>query len=340
MRCSRRAFLAALGAGAVAAIGTGTSAAGESPASGGDRGTTWLTATDVHVPGYPTVEAIRWMGAQLLERTSGRLGIRLYHSGQLGRESDAIDLARYGALDITRVHMGSLNNPFPATRILSAPYVFRSTEHLRRSLDGEPGKRILAHFADRGLVGLTFYDSGARNFYNTRHPVRTPADLHGLKIRVPPSDLFMQMVRAFGANPVPLPYGEVFSGLQTHLIDGAENNWMTFHTTRQFEEARHYSLTGHSYAPEALLLSRRRDESLEPSDRELIRELAVASVPLMREAWDRTEADTRSKVVAAGVEVSEADRDAFARAAAPVVDRLVASDDEQRELHRLVTELA
>jgi len=325
-RLSRRAFLGAMASAAVARAG--------------EAGTTFLTATDVHVPDYPTVEAIRWIGEQLLDRTGGRLGIRLYHSGQLGRESDAIDLARHGALDIARVHMGSLNNPFPATRILSAPYVFGSTDHLRRSLDGEPGRRILERFGDRGLVGLTFYDSGARNFYNTRHPIHEPADLRGLKIRVPPSDLFMALVRALGANPTPLPYGEVFSALQTRLIDGAENNWMTFHSTRQFEEARHFALTGHSYAPEALLLSRRRWDALAPADRELIRSLAIESVPRMREAWDRKEAETRDKVVASGVAVTEVDRDAFARAAAPVVERLVASDDGQRELHRLVLDLA
>ena len=336
---SRRAFLGAMAAGCSFA-GARASAIGSDAAGTGGRGTTWLTATDVHVPGYPTVDAIRWMGEQLLERTGGRLGIRLYHSGQLGRESDAIDLARFGALDIARVHMGSLNNPFPATRILSAPYVFQSTEHLRRSLDGEPGKRILAHFADRDLVGLAFYDSGARNFYNTRHPIHAPGDLAGLKIRVPPSDLFMAMVRAIGANPVPLPYGEVFSGLQTHLIDGAENNWMTFHTTRQFEEARHFALTGHSYAPEALLLSRRRHDALAPGDRELLQALAIESVPRMRTAWDATEAATRDKVVASGVAVTEVDRDAFARAAAPVVEQLIASDDGQRELHRLIMDLA
>lgn len=326
---SRRAFLGALASGACAsAIGAG------------DAKTTWLTATDVHVPGYPTIEALRWIGEQLLERTSGRLGIRLYHSGQLGRESDAIDLARFGALDIARVHMGSLNNPFPATRILSAPYVFQSTGHLRRSLDGAPGRAILARFADRGLVGLEFYDSGARNFYNTRHPISEPGDLAGLKIRVPPSDLFMALVRALGANPTPLPYGEVFSALQTRLIDGAENNWKTFYTTRQFEEARHFALTGHSYAPEALLFSARRDASLAQPDRDLIRELATASVPRMRELWDRTEDETRRLVVESGVSVTEVDREAFARAAAPVVERLIAGDAGQRALHEAIRGLA
>lgn len=329
LRLTRRAFLGATLA---------TAAAAHASVRQGEN--IVLTATDVHVRGYPTVEALQWIGEQLAAETGGRLGIRLYHSGQLGRESDAIDLARFGALDIARVHMGSLNNPFPATRILSAPYVFDTTAHMRRALDGAPGREILARFADRDLVGLAFYDSGARCFYNTRHPIHTPAELAGLKIRVPPSDLFMALIRALGANPTPLPYGEVFSALQTHLIDGAENNWKTFHTTRQFEEARYWAQSEHSYAPEALLMSRRTFDALAKDDRALLVELAKRSVPYMRERWDKTEAETRDAVIASGVAVNEVDREAFRRAAAPVLDALTQGDEQQAKLHRQIRALA
>ncbi len=299
-----------------------------------------LTVTDVHVEGYPTVEALKWLGARLAEDTGGRLSLRLYHSGQLGRENDAIDLARHGALDIARVHMGALNNPFPATRVLSSPYVFDSAAHLRRALDGAPGREILGRFADRGLVGLAFYDSGARCFYNTRRAIHAPAHLAGLKIRVPPSDIFMDTVRALGANPTPLPYGEVFSALQTRLIDGAENNWKTFHSTRQFEEARHFALTEHSYAPEALLLSRRTYDALNPADRERVIERARESVPVMRAMWDRVEAETRAAVIAAGVAVSEVDRAAFRAAAAPVLETYARADATFARLLAAVRALA
>jgi hypothetical protein len=162
------------------------------------QGTHVLTATDVHVPGYPTVEAIKWIDQTLRRETGERLGIRLYHSGQLGRESDSIDLVRFGALDMTRVFGAALNNPFPLTRILSLPFVFESTPHLRRAVDGPIGREILEGFAARGLVGLALYDSGARSIYNTRRAVHEPADLHGLKLRVPPSDIFMGVVRGLG----------------------------------------------------------------------------------------------------------------------------------------------
>ncbi|MEO8671546.1 MAG: TRAP transporter substrate-binding protein [Tahibacter sp.] len=309
---SRRAFIAVVAS--ASAIGP-LAAATDLPAA------QMLSATDVHVPGYPTVEAIRWIGDNLLRETEGRFGLRLYHSGQLGRESDSIDMARFGALDITRVSGAALNNPFPATRVLGLPYVFDSTAHLRRCVDGSVGAQILAGFAARDLIGLALYDSGTRCLYNTQRAIHEPGDLRGLKIRVPPSDIFMATVRAFGANPTPLPYGEVFSALQTRLIDGAENNWQSFHTTRQFEVARHWSQSAHSFLPEALLLSKRRYDALPPRDRDLLVDIARRSVGYMRELWDRSETAARDYVIAHGVTLNEVDLAAFQRAAAPVVDR-------------------
>ena len=294
-----------------------------------------LTAADVHIDGYPTVEAVKWIGRELERETGGRFSVRMYHAGQLGRETDTVNLARFGALDFTRVNLAALNNAFPATQILSLPYVFDSTEHMRRSVDGPVGAEILAAFEARGLVGLAFYDSGARCFFNTHRPISAPAELHGLKIRVPPSDIFMDLVRALGANPTPLAFGEIFSSLQTRLIDGAENNWRSFHTSRHFEVARYWAQTEHSYSPEALLLSRSRFDSLAPADRELLVDLARRSVPYMRELWDRTEAESRAFVIANGVSVSEIDRPAFERAAAPML-RSHLRDPRLERLYRAI----
>jgi len=281
---------------------------------------TLLTAADVHIDGYPTVEAVRWIGRKLQQETAGRLNIRVYHAGQLGREADTIDLARFGALDITRVNFASLNNPFPLTQIFSLPYVFNSVEHMRRAADGDAGKAVLDGFAKRELVGLAIYDAGSRSFYNTRRPVHEPKDLHGLKIRVPPSDIFIELARALGANPTPLPFGEAYSALQTHLIEGAENNWRTFHTSRHFEVARYWSQSSHSHSPEALLMSRRAFDALDPADRDLLVATARESVPFMRQLWDRMDAESREIVLKAGVQANEVDSTAFHKAARPVVE--------------------
>ena len=298
-----------------------------------------MTAADVHVDGYPTVEAVRWMGKRIEEQTNGRLRIRVYHAGQLGRESDTVDLARFGAIDITRVNFAPLNNPFPATRVFSLPYVFDSVEHMRRAVDGEPGRSVLRQFERRDLIGLAIYDAGSRSFYNVRRPVHEPTDLHGLKIRVPPSDIFIRLVHALGGNPTPLPFGEVYSAMQTHLIDGAENNWRTFHTSRQFEVARYWSQTDHSYSPEALLLSKRTYDALTPADREIVLAAARDSVPHMRALWDKMEADSRAHVLASGVRANEVNTQAFHRAAAPLLERYVA-DKDMGALYRSIRALA
>jgi tripartite ATP-independent transporter DctP family solute receptor len=283
-----------------------------------------MTAADVHVNGYPTVAAVRWMSQRIEQQTSGRLSIRVYHSGQLGRESDTVDLARSGALDITRVNFGPLGNPFPLTQIFVLPYLFESVAHMRRAVDGAVGQAVLQGFQQRELIGLAIYDAGVRNFYNVRRPIHVPADLHGLKIRVPPSDMFIDMARALGANPTPLPYGEVYSAMQTHLIDGAENNWRSFQSSRQFEVARYLSESGHSVSPEALLMSKRTFLALSAADREIVLAAARDSVGYMRELWDKLEGEARTEVIAAGVHVNPVERVAFQRAAQSTVDTYVA----------------
>lgn len=307
--------------GALGAMGVGTAGAVGAVGAVGSPGV--LTASDVHVSDYPTVQALRWMGDMISRETGGELSMRVYHSGQLGRENDTVDLARFGALDLTRINFASLNNTFPATQAMSLPYVFDSTEHMRRSVDGTAGRSILEAFEKRGLVGLAIYDSGARCFYNHLRAITEPGDLKGLKIRVPPSDMFVGLVRALGANPTPLSYGEIFSALQTKLIDGAENNWTTFQTSRHFEVARFWAQSEHSYSPEAVLMSHRRYQKLTSRQQELVRTAAAQSVPYMRTLWDSSEAGARAAVEKAGVRVAAVDRAAFQKVAKPVVESYV-----------------
>ena len=327
---TRRRFLA----GAVAAAG-----AAMLPRSWAASDTRLLTATDVHVKDYPTVEAVRWIGEVMARETGGRVRIRQYHSGQLGRESEAIDMARYGAIDITRVYGGALNNAFPLTIPLCLPYVFDSTAHMRRALDGGIAQTVLEGFRTRGLMGLAIYDSGARSFYNTRRPLVVPDDLHGLKIRVAASDIFIRLVRLLGANPTPMSLGDTFSGMETHMIDGAENNMRSFHSSRHFEAARHWSESEHSRAPDILLISQRSLDALAPGDRDLLVDTARESVKVMRELWDASEASARQAVIAAGVEINAVDGDAFRRAARPLVDDYL-RDPAIADIHRRIRDAA
>lgn len=288
------------------------------------RSSGMLNAVDVHPSDYPTVTAVKWMGEELGRLTDGRLGIKQYPSGQLGSEDDSIGLTRFGAVDICRVAVAALNNAFPETRLLALPYVFRSVAHVRAVVDGDIGTDLLNVFEGRGLVGLAYYDAAPRSVYNVRRPLHEPGDLRGLKLRAPQSDIFLDTVRAMGANPTPLSFGAVFSSLQTHLIDGAENNWPSYQSSRQFEVARYWSDTEHSFSPDALVMSKSAFDALTPADRELVRDVARRSVQIMRAEWDRREAESRAKVIAAGTQVNAVDREAFAAAVRPVLDKYIA----------------
>jgi tripartite ATP-independent transporter DctP family solute receptor len=294
-----------------------------------------LTAVDVHPTDYPTVEAVRWIGAELERETGGRLSLRSYPGGQLGAENDTVALTRFRVLDFCRVTAAALNNAFPLTCALVLPYTFHSEEHMRRAVDSPVGQEILDGFERGGLIGLALYDGGARSMYVARHAVHTPRDMHGLKVRVPRSDIFLEMLDMMGANATPIPFGEVFTGLQTHLIDAAENNWSTFQSTRQYEVARYWSETQHCHSPDMLLFSKARYDAMSRSDQDLLRAKARESVAVMRGLWDEKQARARQIVLEAGVAANEVDREAF-RAAVEPMRRRYAQDETIGALMRRI----
>lgn len=294
-----------------------------------------LDAVDVHPPGFPTVEAVGWMAGELLRETGGRVVIRQFPSGQLGAEDDTLGFARYQAIAFCRVAVAALNNPFPETRLLSLPYGFQSTAHMRRVVDGPIGTELLDVFTGRGLVGLAFYDAAPRNYYNIRRPINEPADLAGLKIRAPLSDMFLETVSAMGANATPLSFGGVFSALETGLIDGAENNMPSFESSRHYETARYWSQTEHSHSPDALLMSKLAFDALAPRDRDLVRDIARRSVAVMRSGWDQRVAEATATVLANGVRINRPERAAFAAVTAPIIARHTA-DPRMAGLYRRI----
>jgi tripartite ATP-independent transporter DctP family solute receptor len=294
---------------------------------------------DVHPSGYPTVEAVRWISDELARETDGRLSIRSYPGGQLGSETDTVALARFQVLDFCRVTAAALNNAFPLTSALVLPFTFHSEDHMRRAVDSAVGQEILASFESRGLIGLAIYDGGARSMYSARRPIHTPADMHGLKVRVPRSDIFLEMLNAMGANATPIPFGEVFTGLQTHLIDAAENNWSTFQSTRQYEVARYWSTTEHCHSPDILLFSKARYAAMRRNDQDLLRAKALESVTVMRALWDEKQTNARRIVLQAGVAANDVDKAAF-RAAVESMRRRYARDETVGALMRRIEDEA
>ncbi len=286
-----------------------------------------LRSSDTHPDGYPTVVAVQEMGKLLEERTDGRICVEVFHSAQLGEEKDTIEQTQFGVIDMLRVSMGPFNNIVEETQVVSLPYIFRSVDHMHKVMDGEIGQQILDAFSEHDLVGLAFYDGGSRSFYNSEKPIQSMEDLAGMKFRVMQSDIFVDMVAALGANATPMPYGEVYSSIQTGVIDGAENNWPSYDSSGHFEVAKYITMDEHLIVPEVLVMSKTSWDGLSPEDQELVRQAAKDSVPIMRELWAASEAESERKVIEAGVEViKDIDKTPFIEAMVPVYEKYVTSD--------------
>lgn len=290
-----------------------------------------LLSSDTHPTGYPTVAAVEEMGRLLKARTDGRLSVHVYAGGQLGAERDTLEIITFGGLDLNRVFLSPLNAIEPDTTIPSLPFLFHSQDHMRRALDGAPGRAILDRLEPHGLIGLCYYDSGERSFYNSKHAIYTPEDMKGMKIRTPNSDLSVTMINALGANATPMDLGEVYQSLVQGVIDGAENNWPSFESGRHFEAAPFFSLTRHTMTPEVLLMSRSRWDKLSAPDRDIVMACALESVPFMRRLWDERVSSARARLIAAGVKENEVtDREAFARLMKPVYDQFVTTPFQKK----------
>jgi len=280
-------------------------------------------AADTQAQDYPTVQALRYMSHLIEERSGGRLQIRVFHSRQLGEEKETIEQTRVGAIDLNRTNVALIGTFIPSMNVLAMPFLFRSIEHMEKVLDGAIGNEILGSFEPYGFVGLTFYDSGARSIYNNVRPVQALSDLQGLRIRVQQSPLMSDMIRALGAEPVELPYGQVLTGLATKLIDGAENNWPSFVTTDHYKYAGFYTLTEHTMGPEVLVMSLKAWQSLSGEDQKVFREAAIKSSHFMREKWHDLELRSRQQAEAAGVTIiTNFDRKPFEAAMGPLYEKV------------------
>ena len=282
-------------------------------------------AADIQDENYPTVQALHVMDQLVTQRTSKRHSIRVFHSRQLGEESQTIDQTRVGAIDINRINVGAIGNVAPVLNVLALPFLFRSIDHLYKVVDGPIGQDILAALEPYGFVGLAFYDSGARSIYTARRPVRSLDDLRGQRIRIQQSDQMEKMIRSLGATPISLPYGQIGTALTANLVDGAENNWPSYVSAAHYKVAPFYTVTEHSMAPEVVIMSRRAWDELTAEDRAIFRAAARESSRYMRDQWSNWEQRSRRQALEAGVAVIDTlDRQAFTIATRPLHDAMLA----------------
>jgi tripartite ATP-independent transporter DctP family solute receptor len=320
---ARRVLSAAILAGAVA-LSTATASARD------------FRSSDTEAPGFPTVRAVEQFDALLRQRTGGRLSVSSLGAGDRDSENFTVAQLRAGNLDMARVNVAALHSVAPSTVVLGLPFLFRSTEHLRRVLDGPIGEEVLASLTPSGLIGLCFYDASPRSFYTKAKPIRTVADLRGLRVRVQPAKPWVQMAQALGAQPVVLPYNQVYAALAADTIDAAENNIASFVSERHHTVSKVYSLTEHSHSPSILAFSKRSWDLLSPADQAIVRQAAKETVPYFRMLWASYEDEAHRTFTAAGGQVvTDVDRDAFFRALRPLHEQLVTDLDRRRVIERI-----
>jgi len=296
---------------------------------------TEFRSSDIHPDDYPTVQAVRHMGEELSKATNGKHSIRVFSKSALGNEKDTIEQTKLGAIAMTRVNVAPMNNICASTMVPTMPFLFRSTEHMRKVLDGAIGEEILKDCEAQGFIGLAFYDSGARSIYTVKKPIKTLADTKGLKVRVQQSDLWVSLLEAMGANATPMPFGEVYTALKTGLVDAAENNYPSYESSRHFEVAKYYNKTEHSMAPEILLFSKKVWDTLPADEQKQIRAAAKESVTYMRKLWDERETKSLAIVKAGGAEIVEIDKAAFQAAMKPVYDKFLKDPKLQDMVKRI-----
>lgn len=279
---------------------------------------------NIHPPGYPNTVALESFAENVAERTEGRVHPQVYNNAVLGDQPDAIEQTRNGALDFGNFNMGPMGPIVKETNVLSLPFIFSSVEHMHDVMDGEIGQRFADALAEKNLIALSWFDSGARSFYNTNRPISSPADVEGLKIRVMNNDLYVDMVEALGGNATPMAYGEVYQSLKTGVLDGAENNYPSFQSSNHYEVAGFYSVTQHLIIPECLCIAKASWEALSPEDQEIVREEAIKAAEMQRQLWVEGSRESRQIVLEAGVEINEVeDKSAFQERMQPVYEGFI-----------------
>ncbi|MGP9566267.1 TRAP transporter substrate-binding protein [Halomonas sp. AOP12-C2-37] len=288
---------------------------------------------NIHPDGYPNSVALKEFAEAVAEQTEGRVNPRVYNNAVLGDQSDAIEQTRNGALDFANFNMGPMGPIVKETNVFSLPFLFNNIEHMHTVMDGEIGDRFADALEEKGLVALSWFDSGARSIYNTKRPINTPEDVQGLKIRVMNNDLYVEMMEALGGNATPMSYGEVYQSLTTGVLDGAENNFPSFESSNHYETTDYFSLTEHLIIPECLCVAKASWDDLSEEDQTIISGLAEEASQRQRELWVESSEESRQIVLDHGVEINEVeDKAAFQALMEPMYENFIANNPGTGEL--------
>ena len=270
--------------------------------------------------GNPVTEGMKMFAELAKEYTGGTVNIDVYPNAALCDEASSIDQVQMGTLDFSRVNTNTMAPVIDIFGVFAMPYLFSSTEQKYKALDGEAGQAVLSALSDYNMVGLDYYEAGSRCFYTVNKPIRSVADLKGMKFRVQPTEVAISMVQALGAEATPMEYGEVFQGLQTGIVDGAENDFVSYFTSGHYEVAKYYSLDGHMAPPALLICSQAAWDKMSDPQKEGVIKASKEAAKWQRQAMQDFQEESRAKCEEAGCEIIEVDVKEFQDAVASVYD--------------------
>ena len=289
-----------------------------------------LTYADNQPADYPTTRGAERFAELVRERTGGRVVIQVHSDGEYGTEQEIWEQLSMGGVDFARLSLAIMADDLPELNVLQLPYLYRDAAHMWRVLDGELGESFLEAFSGRELVGLSWYDAGARSFY-AREPIRSLKDLAGKTVRVQDSEIVIGMMELLGAEPETFAYSDVYSAFETGKIDAAENNWPAYYRMDHYKVAPYYTVDEHSRVPEVQLASGKTWEKLPEKYQTILRECAKESAQYERELWTEEEQTARQTVLASGcheITLSEEELEAFRELVQPLYQQYCGGEEE------------
>jgi len=269
---------------------------------------------------HPYHTASTMLRGMVAKKSHGEMEIKIFPANQLGKQRELVEGAQLGTVDMVLTSDVLLSSFEDSMGVLNMPFLFRDIDHVGKVLDGPVGQELSDNLAKKGLVVLAYWENGFRHITNSKHPINTPADLAGLKVRTPSGYIFIESFKDFGASPTPMAFGELYSALQLGTVDGQENPVDHVMTQKFYEVQKYLSLTGHIHVSEPLVMSKIIYDSLSPEQQQILRESAVEVA-----AWIRTkiaeDENEKLEFLKTKMEVNTADRQAFEDASKSVYDR-------------------
>lgn len=253
------------------------------------------------------------------ERSNGAIEIQVFPSSQLGNQRDLVEGLVFGTVDMTLTGTAVLGNFIPEVSVFDLPFIFRDIPHAYKALD-TIGMELCKKGEAQGMITLAIWENGVRHMTNSKRPIRTPEDMKGLKIRVMEQPVYIEMMKALGASPTPMAMSELYTALQKGVVDGQENPFSHIATKRFDEVQKYISLTGHTYAPEPVLISTIAWNKLNPEQQALVRKAAEDTRDWQRQLCRDSEGAFMKTIIDRGHAVinDDVDKEAFIKATAPV----------------------